>query len=215
MEENSFPINKISDYIGNFDTCSHKFIQDPNFNKSHLLDSIFNTKQEETNQHPHKKLTFDEKSFYDSMKKPKKEVIDNRFSEKLLKDAFKYMYYSQKMKHVPEYKEHRRKIEEIDENIKALTIMGTLYLIYIIFKKIDLRMTYYDKVDDIIRDKPRKLYITNKPFHISMIVTSFSLLFWNISKSRRLEKEFQDLLKEKYLKNLEVSKKHPKTLISL
>jgi hypothetical protein len=76
-------------------------------------------------------------------------------------------------------------------------------------------MTYYDRIDDIIKDKPRKLNLINKPFHFSLIFTSFSLLYWNISKSRKLEEEYQDKLKKNYMKNLSLSKKHPQRLISM
>ncbi len=210
MDDKNFPINKISDQIKNFNDCNHKFIQDPKFNNTNFIESMFSSIEPDTE--PQKP---NEQTLFESMKQTKKEIKDERFNEKLIKDAFKYLYYSQKMKHVPEFKEHRRKLEEIDHNIRILSMMGTLYTIYMIFKKIDLRMTYYDRIDDIIKDKPRKLNLINKPFHFSMILTSFSLLFWNISKSKRLEKEYQDKLRQNYLKNLSVSKKHPQNLISM
>ena len=210
MDEKSFPINKISDQIKNFSDCNHQFIQDPKFNYTNIMESMFTSIPSETDT---QKLN--EQTLFESFKQTKKENKDERFNDKLIKDAFKYLYYSQKMKHAPEFKEHRQKMEEIDHNIKILSMMGTLYTIYLIFKKIDLRMTYYDRIDDIIKDKPRKLNLINKPFHFSMILTSFSLLYWNISKSRRLEKEYQDVLKQKYLKNLSISKKHPQNIITM
>ena len=191
-------INKLSDQIKNFNFSNHKFIQDPNFTSESVRsmitpDDIKNNK---------KKLEISEESLFSAAKLSRPEIKDERFKEKMLKDAFKYLYYTQKLKNVPEYKEHLNSLKEIEHNILILSLGGSLYTLFIIFKSIDNRMTYYDKIDDIIRDKPRKFKIHNKAFHFGVIISTLSLFYWNVHQLKNLEEDYQKKIRKKYPKKI-------------
>ena len=205
------PINKLSDQIKNFNYSNHKFIQDPNFSSESISSMITPDNINHDNKH-NRELS--EESLFAAGKISRPEIKDERFKEKMLKDAFKYLYYTQKLKHVPEYKQHLKDLEEIDHNILIVSLGGTLYGLFMIFKLIDNRMTYYDKIDDIIRDKPRKFYIQNKPFHFGIIISILSIFYWNLHYSIKLEKEYQDKIRKKYLSHLKITEKHPKKLFN-
>ena len=215
---NEILINKLSDQVKNFNLTNHQFIQDPNFSNDGGISSMLSSspKQAENNKHKiNDKFEFNEESLINAVSKSKMEVKDERFKEKMLKDAFKYMYLSKKLKFVPEYKELRIKFDEVDGNIHLILYGSFLYLLYIIFQTLDNRITYYDNIDDIIRDKPKRLYVKNKPFHFGIVSGIFSLLMWNVKASKKIENDYQVMIKDKYLKNLHFTEKHTTRLTKL
>jgi hypothetical protein len=207
MEEN-IPINNLSGSLKNFNFSSHKFIKDPNFKDDGDIEELLKT----TDQTP---INLDEKSMIESAKMNRPKITDERFKERMLKDTFKYLYYRQKLSHLPEFKEHKKKLAEIDKNVLTLTYMSTLYGLFLIFRIIDRSITFYDRIDDIINDRPKTIPFTNKAFHISASITLISLIFWNFHQTKKLETEFQQRIKTKYLSNMRFSEKHPQKVLNM
>ncbi len=90
---------------------------------------------------------------------------------------------------------------KIDKNIKRIELVQgflTFYSIYFMINLYESKKTIFDKTADLINKTPRKLAIFNYKLHLIVFTSLFTALFFLFSKSKRINNEFRQKLREKY-----------------